>query len=36
VPNHDPIRVGTLLGVLADVAEHFRLSREEVVRRLFG
>ena len=36
VPSHDPLRVGTLSGILADVAEHFGLSREELTERLFG
>lgn len=36
VPNHNPLRVGTLSGILADVAEHFGLSREELAARLFG
>jgi predicted RNA binding protein YcfA (HicA-like mRNA interferase family) len=36
VPDHDALRVGTLAGVVADVAAHHGLSRDEVVRRLFG
>lgn len=36
IPQHTPLRLGTLAGILADVAEHFELSREEVVERLFG
>lgn len=36
IPNHNPLRVGTLSGILADVAEHFGLSREELAGRLFG
>jgi predicted RNA binding protein YcfA (HicA-like mRNA interferase family) len=36
VPDHNPLRVGTLSGILADVAEHFELSREELAARLFG
>jgi len=36
VPDHDPLRVGTLSGVLTDVAAHFNLTREELVKRLFG
>ena len=35
-PNHSPLRVGTLSNILADVAEHFELSREELAARLFG
>lgn len=36
VPNHDPIKIGTLSGILADVAAHFQLTREELAQRLFG
>ena len=36
VPDHDPLRVGTLSGVLTDVAAHFNLTREELMKRLFG
>jgi predicted RNA binding protein YcfA (HicA-like mRNA interferase family) len=36
VPRHAALRVGTLAGVLGDVAAHFSLSREELVERLFG
>jgi predicted RNA binding protein YcfA (HicA-like mRNA interferase family) len=35
VPNHNPIRIGTLSGILGDVAAHMEISREELVRRLF-
>lgn len=36
VPKHDPLRVGTLSAILAEVAAHHRLSREELLQRLFG
>jgi predicted RNA binding protein YcfA (HicA-like mRNA interferase family) len=32
VPNHSPIKVGTLNAILRDVGEHFELSREELLR----
>lgn len=35
IPRHDPLRVGTLSAILADVAQHFRMTRDELVRRLF-
>ena len=35
IPQHKPIRVGTLAAILGDVAGHFELSRDEVVARLF-
>lgn len=36
VPNHNPIKIGTLNGIIGDVAEHFQISKEEVVMVLFG
>lgn len=36
VPAHDPLKVGTLAAIVADVAEHLRLSRDELLQRLFG
>ena len=36
VPRHDPLRVGTLSGVLGEVAVHFEMSRDELVELLFG
>ena len=36
VPMHSPLRLGTLAGILGDVAEHFGLTRDEVADRLFG
>ena len=36
IPSHDPLKVGTLAAVLADVAAHLHLEREELLTRLFG
>jgi len=36
IPRHDALRVGTLAGLLGDVAHHFALSRKELIERLFG
>jgi predicted RNA binding protein YcfA (HicA-like mRNA interferase family) len=35
IPNHDPIKVGTLSGILSDVAGHFKISRDELIQRIF-
>lgn len=35
IPLHKSLRVGTLSGILRDVAKHFDLSREGLVTRLF-
>ena len=34
IPQHNPIRVGTLHSILASVAHHHRMSVEELVGRL--
>ena len=34
VPNHRPIRVGTLNTILSDVADELGITREELLRRL--
>jgi predicted RNA binding protein YcfA (HicA-like mRNA interferase family) len=36
IPKHDAIRVGTLGGILANIAHHFELTREELTEQLFG
>jgi predicted RNA binding protein YcfA (HicA-like mRNA interferase family) len=36
LPKHDPLRVGTLSGILRDVADHFGVSREDLLGELFG
>ena len=35
IPCHDPLRVGTLAAILAEVAAHFGLSREELADQLW-
>jgi predicted RNA binding protein YcfA (HicA-like mRNA interferase family) len=32
IPLHDPLRVGTLASVLAEVADHHQLDRDEIIR----
>ena len=36
IPNHNPLRLGTLSGILGDVATYLKIPREELIRRLFG
>ncbi len=36
VPRHDALRIGTLAGILSDVADHFGITRDDVAARLFG
>lgn len=36
VPLHDPLRIGTLAGILTAVAEAHGLTRDELLQNLFG
>ncbi len=36
VPLHDPLRIGTLAAILADVAAHHAMTREALIIKLFG
>jgi len=36
VPLHDPLRIGTLAAILADVAARHGLTREALITKLFG
>ncbi|HEX9464396.1 MAG TPA: type II toxin-antitoxin system HicA family toxin [Alphaproteobacteria bacterium] len=35
IPNHSPIRLGTLSELVSDIADHFGISRDEVAKQLF-
>jgi predicted RNA binding protein YcfA (HicA-like mRNA interferase family) len=36
VPNHDPLKVGTLSAIITDIAEHFTKSKDQLMQELFG
>jgi predicted RNA binding protein YcfA (HicA-like mRNA interferase family) len=36
IPNHNPIKPGTLSSIINAVAAHFKLSKEETIKKLFG
>ncbi|MGH8234438.1 MAG: type II toxin-antitoxin system HicA family toxin [Rhodanobacteraceae bacterium] len=36
VPNHSPLKVGTLNAILSDVAAHLRIDKADLIRRLFA
>ena len=36
IPAHESLKVGTVADILADVANHLQLTRQEVLDRLFG
>lgn len=35
IPKHEHLRVGTLSGILGDIAHHFGISRDKVMEVLF-
>ena len=35
VPDHDPLKIGTLAGILRDVAEHLEIDRDQLLAALF-
>jgi predicted RNA binding protein YcfA (HicA-like mRNA interferase family) len=35
IPHHGSLRVGTLAFILANIAQHFDISREDLVSKLF-
>ena len=35
IPNHSPLKVGTLAAILSDISEHHRLTRDQLLARLF-
>jgi predicted RNA binding protein YcfA (HicA-like mRNA interferase family) len=32
VPNHDPLKLGTLSAILSDVASHLQISRDDLLK----
>ena len=36
IPQHDPLKIGTLSAILADIAAHFNLSKNELIEFLFS
>jgi len=34
VPNHSPLKVGTLAGILNDVSQHLGITKNELLQRL--
>ena len=36
IPNHNPIKIGTLSAIIADVAAHFNKTKEDVMAEIFS
>ena len=35
IPNHNPIRLGTLSSIITDIANHFKKTKEEIAKEIF-
>ncbi len=35
IPNHNPIKIGTLSSILVDVGEHFNKTKEDIIKEIF-
>lgn len=35
IPNHSPIKIGTLNHILKDISEHFEISKEDLIKKIF-
>jgi len=35
IANHGPIKIGTFNKILSNIAEHFKISKEELINTLF-
>jgi predicted RNA binding protein YcfA (HicA-like mRNA interferase family) len=35
IPNHNPLRIGTISSILLEVSQHFDLSKDVLVNQLF-
>jgi len=36
IPNHSPLKVGTLSAIIGDIAAHFAISKEELIKMLWN
>ena len=36
IPQHKPLRVGTLNSIMKDVADHLSMERDDLIESLFG
>ena len=35
IPAHKPLKIGTLSSILNDIARHFNISKEELIKEIF-
>ena len=34
IPNHDPLKLGTLSAILSEAAEHLKIDKDELIQKL--
>lgn len=35
IPTHNPLKISTLSNILSDIADHFQLSKKDILEKLF-
>lgn len=35
IPNHDPLKIGTLSSIITDIAQHFNKTKETLLQEIF-
>lgn len=35
IPNHNPIKIGTLAAILSDISSFHKISKEELINKIF-
>jgi predicted RNA binding protein YcfA (HicA-like mRNA interferase family) len=36
IPNHNPLKIGTLSAILTEIAQTHKLSKQELLNKIFG
>lgn len=36
IPNHNPIKIGTLNNILNEISEHLKISKKELISKIFS
>jgi len=36
IPNHEPLKIGSLSSIIADIAQHFDKTKDQLLQELFG
>jgi predicted RNA binding protein YcfA (HicA-like mRNA interferase family) len=36
IPKHNPLKIGTLNSIISDIADHYRVTKKDVIKDLFS